>query len=59
MIDDPAAAFERPVGRPLDRLAHLIDLDRSGVAGLDQQHVRVDAARDPLARGADAARITA
>ena len=47
--DDAPAAFERPIGGPLDRVAHLIDLDRAGVARLDEQHVGVHAARNALA----------
>ena len=34
---DPAPAFERTVGGALDRVADLIDLDRAGLARLDQR----------------------
>ena len=57
MIDDAAAPFERPVRRAVDDVAHLIDLDRAAVAGLDDQDVGMHAARDARAGGTDAARI--
>ncbi len=50
-------SLERPVAGAIDDVAHLLDLDRAGLARLDQDDVRVHAARDPPARGAFAARI--
>ena len=44
--------FERPVGRPVDDVAHLVDLDRAAVARLDDQDVGVDAAGDARTRRA-------
>ena len=55
--DDAPAALEGAIARPLDRLADLFDFDRSVVAGLEHQGIRVDAARDPRAGRADAAGI--
>ena len=46
---DPPAAFERPVGRAIDDVAHLIDLDGAAVARLDDQHVGMNAASDARA----------
>src|SRR5262249_11183440 len=51
-----ALALERPVGRALDGLAHLIHLDRAGVARFDNQHVGMHTARDAPTGGTLAAR---
>src|SRR5205814_2347091 len=55
--DDAAPSLERPVVGALDDVADLIDLDRAAVARLDDNDVRMHAARDTAARGALAARI--
>ena len=57
MIDDAAPPFERPIAGAVDDVAHLVDLDRPGVARLDDEHVGVDAAGDARAGGARAARV--
>ena len=50
--DDPTPAFERPILRAVDDVAKLIDADRTAVAGLDGEHVRMDPSCDPSARRA-------
>ena len=59
-VDDDHAppALERAIRRAVDGLAHLFDLDRAGVAGLENEDVGVDAAGDARARGAGAARVS-
>src|SRR4029078_7099250 len=55
--DGAAAPLERTVGRAIDRVAHLIEFDRAGVAGRDDEDVGMHAAFDPGAGGAGAARV--
>jgi transcriptional regulator with GAF, ATPase, and Fis domain len=59
LVDDHDAplAFERTIHRAIDDVADLLDLDRSVLARLDDQDIRVDASRDADAGGACAARI--
>ncbi len=55
--DDAAASFEGPVSGLIDGLAHLVDFDRSCFAGLDDEHVPVQATGDARARGTRAAAV--
>src|SRR5437762_9358602 len=59
LIDDDCAppALEWPVSGAIDELANLVNLYRSGVAGFDDEHVRVDVPRDARARRALPARV--
>ena len=59
LVDDygPSAPLERPVVGAVDHVAYLVDLDRAGVARLEDDDVRVDATRDTPARGTRAARV--
>src|SRR6185436_1080573 len=41
--DDAPPPLERAIHRPIDDIAHLIDLDRAAVARFDDDNVRVDA----------------
>ncbi len=55
--DDAAPSFEWTVGGALDRVADLLDLDGAGLTWLDEQHVGVNATRDPPAGGARSAGV--
>ena len=57
IVDDHDAAppFERPVPGPLDNVPDLLDLDRAGIPGFNDDHVRVHAPGDTPARRADTA----
>src|SRR5207249_11372268 len=55
--DDPAAPFERAICSAIDEIAHLLNLDRTAFAGLDNENVGMDVSRDPRARSAHAAGV--
>src|SRR6266487_776158 len=55
--DDATAPFEWPIRRTLDHVANLIDLDRPGITGFDDNDVGVDATLDSGARRTDAAGV--
>ena len=55
--NDPSSSFERAISRSIDRIANLIDLDGSVVAGREVHDIRMHAARDPAARAALAAGV--
>ena len=57
--DDPAAAFERPVGGRGDRRPDDFDLRRADLGRFDGQNVRMRSPGDPPARRARTARVPA
>jgi hypothetical protein len=52
--DGPTATLERTVPGSIDDVPYLLDLDRPALARLDDEHVRVDIARDACTGGASA-----
>jgi len=55
--DDPATSFKWAIGHAIDDLSDLFDLDRSGVAGLDEENIGENTAANTQAGRADAAGV--